>query len=271
MKLLTTSVAVMLRAGCTGPESDPVSTMNKPPVEIADGSAVFRAAWALYEKLVTHNDMRHREVYGELQHIVRERFVTADGTLTPYRLADLGCGDGAWTAAAVSDHPPTDYLAVDLVELLVQAACERFRNLGACTEGWPLHLVEAAARVPVKPFDLILASYSMHHLQTGEKRSMYRNLAGWMAEDATLVVIDVARGNGESRRDWLDRFHAVAQSEFTTLTDSDREAIRTHMEQCDFPETVSVLSELAVEARLSTRVRYRDPHRFYVVLEHGRE
>jgi trans-aconitate methyltransferase len=198
-----------------------------PPADPAD---VFRRAWRLYEKFITHNWMRHREVYDAVRQI-------ADGYGGSLSVADFGCGDGCCTLRALAGLPLTRYIAVDRLRPLLDAIPARLPR-GVAAELIEGDLATVVADPPEQPVDLLLAAYSLHHLPTEEKREFLRRARRWMAPQGRLVIVDLLRRADEE-----------------------------HMEACDVPETLATMQELCMAAGWrSPRLVYRDPEEFFAVL-----
>lgn len=230
-----------------------------PPDAVVDSADVFRRSWAVYEKFVTHNWMRHREVY-DVVRLVASRW---DGK---FSAADFGCGDGSCTLGALGGLPLVRYVAVDRVRSLLDAIPAR---IGPATA---VELIEGdlggvVARSPARPVELLLASYSLHHLRAEEKREFLRSARNWIAPRGRLVIVDLLRSAGECRRRYLDRFHRHASRFFRAFAPVEQQLVREHMEACDFPEKLTTLQDLCTSAGWSSpRLAYRDPDRFYAVL-----
>lgn len=231
----------------------------------SDSAAVFRQSWHVYQKFVTHNWMRHREVYATLRQLVRERF---PGGVS---IADFGCGDASCTLAALRDVPLSRFVAVDRVRALLEAAQSQAAGHGYRAELFEADLAVAAAQPPAAPVDVLLAAYAVHHLTTPDKQRWLSNVQRWVTPRGRLVLIDLLRRPGETRRRYLDRFHAHAANRFGAFAGTERAIVREHMEACDFPETQAGWSDLCRAAGWTTpRLAYRDPDGFYAVLTCGR-
>lgn len=227
-----------------------------------DSTAVFRDGWAVYQKFLTHNWMRHREVYGAF------REAAARCPNRPLSIADFGCGDACCTIAALASLPVQRFIAVDQVGPLLQCIPPQLTHRHcdvALLEG---DLLTVAARPPTEPVDLVLTAYSVHHLSTTDKQTFFEHAGRWLKPDGRLVLIDLMCQPGENRRAYLDRFHDIAQREFSGFTEAERSLVREHMEGCDFPEEIAVWQQLLHDAGFSPpQLRYRDELALYGVLE----
>ncbi len=230
-----------------------------------DSAAVFRRSWDVYQKFVTHNWMRHREVYGALREVIARRF--GGGAIS---LADFGCGDAACTIAALEGTPVRQFIAVDRVPALLESARTALESRGCAVLTIEADLLEAVASPPSAPMDVLLAAYSLHHLSEPEKQQWLREARNWISDGGRLVLIDLLRRPGESRRRYLDRFYRHAGQRFGAFSPAEHTIVREHMEACDFPVTQAAWSELAASAGWNTpRLVYRDGDDLFAVLTCG--
>lgn len=86
------------------------------------------------------------------------------------RILDLGAGDGRLLAMLRIDRPHVRGVALDLSELMLEAARERF----AGDERIELVRHDLAEPLPaIGRFDAVVSSMAIHHLEHERKRSLY--------------------------------------------------------------------------------------------------
>jgi tRNA (cmo5U34)-methyltransferase len=86
------------------------------------------------------------------------------------RILDLGAGDGRLLAMLWIDRPQMHGVALDLSELMLEAARERF----AGDERIELVRHDLAEPLPaIGRFDAVVSSMAIHHLEHERKRSLY--------------------------------------------------------------------------------------------------
>jgi tRNA (cmo5U34)-methyltransferase len=86
------------------------------------------------------------------------------------RILDLGTGDGRLLAMLRIDRPQMRGVALDLSELMLEAARERF----AGDERIELVRHDLAEPLPaIGRFDAVVSSMAIHHLEHDRKRSLY--------------------------------------------------------------------------------------------------
>lgn len=220
---------------------------------------MFRRSWALYEKLVLNNDMRHREMGDCLHAVVTQRIAR------PYSLLDLGCGDAWSTSRALTGTPLQRYVGVDLVEASLELARRNLQGIASEVDLLVGDLATVWPTLDGQSFDLILASYSLHHLETPEdKTGVLFQSRKRLGPDGLLILIDIMTRNHEDRRAYLERFHEQVRMSFSDLTDAERMEIRDHMEACDWPESHDGLQDLACRAGFTApELLYRDESELY--------
>jgi cyclopropane fatty-acyl-phospholipid synthase-like methyltransferase len=228
--------------------------------DFEQATAVFRNAWDLYRRLVDHNYMRH----AEMEQVVRNRLLQHRGPVT---LLDLGCGDGDFAARALSGTPVSKYVGVDLVPAALEVACRHLGQIVSEVQTIHASLLEIGSGRPVETCDVILASYSVHHLSADEKRQLLTSLRSILPAHGELILIDLFCRDGETRDQFLRRFHDFAAQEFSALSAADREQVREHMDSSDWPETLPALRQFAGEAGFQRcELLYRDPAELYAAI-----
>jgi SAM-dependent methyltransferase len=93
------------------------------------------------------------------------------------RVLDLGCGDGRLLALVRQARPGVEGVAVDYSPPMLEAARERFA--AEIADGWVTvaehDLTDSmdGLRAADGPFDAVISSFAIHHLDHGPKRALY--------------------------------------------------------------------------------------------------
>src|SRR5919199_2878877 len=103
--------------------------------------------------------------YLELQ----EQVAAATDGLQVQRLLELGIGTGETTRRVLARHPHAKLVAVDNSEPML----ERARNEFAGAE---LHRGRLEDPPPPGPFDLVVSSLALHHLDGAGKRKLFQRV-----------------------------------------------------------------------------------------------
>ncbi|KAG1672425.1 hypothetical protein FOA52_013211 [Chlamydomonas sp. UWO 241] len=127
-------------------------------------------------------------------------------------------------------------------------------------EGDMLTFVRAAASASAAAgaprYDVVFASFALHHLTIEDKAVAVAEAAAATAGSAcggALVVVDIFRREGEEREGFLARYVPHMASDWKCIDDVQKETIRKHVVAYDFPETVSAYEGFAASAGFSTR------------------
>jgi ubiquinone/menaquinone biosynthesis C-methylase UbiE len=214
--------------------------------------------WDLYAHVVESNWMRHRELEAGL----RAELAFSRGNRV-LRVLDLGCGDG-WVAHKVlSEFEIARYVGVDLSESALSRHARR-GSLGRHPrpvekELMLCDMIDAIERIDDQSFDLILASYSLHHLVAGQKQSMLDQIARVVVSAGEFFWTDVVRKETEERDDYLRRLSLEIAHGWDSISQAERDATINHIWKSDYPERESWMRDQAAARGLSmTRELFRD-------------
>lgn len=201
------------------PESDP-----------NDDVAAFFSNWSVYRAVIENDCMEHRAVYGAVREILAGRQQGA-------RILDLGCGDAAAIGPAMLGTGITHYTGVDCAAPALEFARQTLDGLGF--ESYELRLGDMmdAVRHADDEYDVIVASFALHHFQTEDKREFLRECVSALKSGGEVLLIDVVRKDGETRDEYLRRYESYVET--WPLAPDTKDAIHEHVRTCDFPEPVS--------------------------------
>ncbi|MFM2012491.1 MAG: hypothetical protein RLZZ396_1275, partial [Planctomycetota bacterium] len=129
---------------------------------------------------------------------------------------------------------------------------------------------ESIQRLASQSFDLVLASYSLHHYQRDDKESILREIARVLTPQGRLLWIDIACLEGEDRSGYVSRIEHEIQTQWKTMPQKHREDSIQHIRNHDFPEQQSWMIQTWEKISCSdtepkARVGFRDE--FYIALE----
>lgn len=194
---------------------------------MSDPVADFFSGWSTYRAVIESDSMEHTAVYAGVHEILAERS-------EDFTLLDLGCGDSAGTATALPGTHIAHYVGVDLAEPALALAATNLTGIDVDLRvGDALETLESTSET----FDVILAAFVLHHLDTNAKIRALEFARSRLRPGGELILIDVARLDGESRGDYLDRFEGIVQT--WKVTDDVRTAVVAHARGYDFPEEIS--------------------------------
>ena len=128
-----------------------------------------------------------------------------------------------------------------------------------------LAYLKTNAGPPAKTFDVILASYAVHHLPIPEKQAFFQLAHETLAPHGSLLYADIFRRDGESRAEYLDCYIDMMRTSWPGMSAEGLASTTEHITQRDFPETGDTISALALEAGFGRRPQelFRDATGFH--------
>jgi ubiquinone/menaquinone biosynthesis C-methylase UbiE len=201
--------------------------------------------WDTYHKVVVSDYMSHRALAETVRRILGDHFAGRSCSVL-----DLGCGDASVFGPILRDFAPSRYRGVDLSEKALALAAQNLKALDCPVELAHGDMVSALA--DETQYDLIYSSFVLHHLATEDKAEFFRRVARRLAPGGLLLLVDTAREENETLPVYLDNYCNWVRTEWTGLSDAEKEAVYEHLVNNDRPETASVIERQAHEAGLKT-------------------
>jgi len=205
--------------------------------------------WQVYEKLLIHDYMDHRAFFTRLQTEIRARFPR------PVAILDLGCGDATPILPLLEDVPVSRYVGIDESDVALALAAKRLEGLRIPTRLVRGDLLEVLSgmdpSIALDGFDLIIASYSMHHL--AEPLDKQRTLEAGrrlLKPDGLFALIDVFCTDAEPRARYLKRWIVNAENRYLECGAAERKILFDHVRARDFPVSLNQLRELGAQVGL---------------------
>jgi SAM-dependent methyltransferase len=109
-------------------------------------------------------------------------------TVLPGRLLDLGCGDGRLAALVLDAYPGSRAIGLDFSATMLEAARRRFDGNDAAEVRH--HDLDEALDVD-GPFDAVVSSLAIHHVDDERKRALFREVADRLAPGGVFCNLDV--------------------------------------------------------------------------------
>jgi ubiquinone/menaquinone biosynthesis C-methylase UbiE len=198
---------------------------------------------SMYGAVVQAGYMRHGEVAARLAAWARKQ-------AAPLRIVDLGCGDAWLVGNAFRDANVAHYLGVDVSDASLERAGHRLQPWQGRTELVAGELAGRLHALPAESANVVLASYSLHHLSSESKAAVLLDCHRVMTCGGAFFWIDVYRRPDESRQQMIARLTAAIERGWTLLTREAREQACAHICESDFPETVDWMRDRAEQAGL---------------------
>ncbi len=207
--------------------------LGRTPTEVG---AFFTTTWHMYQKILQHNHMHHRELYG----LVRAEIAQLPPSL---EILDLGCGDASYTAQALRGFQFQHYVGVDLSPIALSIAAVNFADVLGPHQFITANFVDYV-RDCSQTFDFILMSFSLHHLSYGAKDEFLGDLMRCLRPGGVFLLIDVFRLESEGLEAYYDRYIGQAHRNNWQLDATDFQALTDHITTSDLPDSVATLGQL---------------------------
>lgn len=212
--------------------------MNATPNEFFD-------QWSAYGEILARNYMHHDDIFGAVAGYLAARFERK-----PFTVLDLGCGNAIHLARALAGRAVSRYVGYDLSEIALAEARQNLAPLG-CDVRLQRADLRAGLKSEADKFDLIVASFALHHLSAPDKQAFFQLAAKRLIDGGMVLVIDTFRASGESRELYLDRYCDWLGSRCQTLDAPALNGLIDHIRTCDFPEDAEALAHMAGNAGLN--------------------
>jgi len=124
----------------------------------------------------------------------------------PGRILDLGCGDGRLTALVLAAYPESTAICVDMSPAMLDAVTERF----AGDDRARIATHDLDDSLPFAgPFDAVISSLAIHHVEDERKQSLYAEIASRLAPGGVFANLEIVRSPTQALHDqWRDEMDA---------------------------------------------------------------
>lgn len=148
--------------------------MTQPP-QIASPVAIFMKSWQIYQEIIKHNYMFHRELSEATQTALQ-----AIQTGQTLRILDLGCGDASMALPFLSSNQIAMYTGCDLSQPALDIAKSELDTSGIPHRLLCDDMVRVAIEQADGSMDLVFSSYALHHLNAIDKERTLREVPGFL-------------------------------------------------------------------------------------------
>jgi SAM-dependent methyltransferase len=194
--------------------------------------------WRAYQKLLDHDYMYHVAFFRRLNLEIQKRFTG------PIAVLDLGCGNVSPILPMLGDLEVSLYCGVDQSETALSKAEANLASLDIPSRLYPGDLLDTLQTL-TGCFDVIVASFSLHHVQTTEAKKQVLEECRRVLNPAGLVaIIDVFHAEDETREEYLRRWVDFARNSYAALDDMEMTSLVDHVQSNDFPETLSTYQSI---------------------------
>lgn len=201
----------------------------------------FDEQWKVYRDFIEHDLMHHKDLFEVLKQKI--------DTYLPnnYSVLDLACGDSDPSSKLLQQIPATKYVGVDIAKAVLSLA---EKNLKATKTPFVLLEQDFVEHLQKSEdtYDLILISFSLHHLETQEKQHFFELARKRLNPGGFLAVIDIIRLNGQGRSEWLAQCYPYMEKRSQGKCQKSCETAHAHMQKADFPEEAQTYVAMARQA-----------------------
>lgn len=209
----------------------------------------FFDQWSAYGEILARNYMHHDDIFRAVAEYLAARFERK-----PFAVLDLGCGNAIHLARALAGRAVSRYVGYDLSEIALAEARENLAGLG-CAVRLQRADLRAGMHSEAEKFDLIVASFALHHLLAPDKQAFFQLAAERLNAGGTVLVIDTFRASDETRELYLNRYCDWLGRRCHSLDASALNGLLGHIRTCDFPENAGDLARMAGNAGLNAMTK----------------
>ncbi len=240
-------------------------TGSQEPQHAPEEAARWFNQWHVYRSIVDADWMAHRGIFRAVRAWVLMRHPGA------FALLDLGCGDAGFIRSTFNETGLWAYAGIDASQAALSKAQAELAGARFQFQLLQADMLAYLREDPVTAagtFDVILASFAVHHLPAPEKQEFFRLAHARLAAHGSLLFADVFRREGEPREEYLDRYVGMMQQAWTGMPPESLASTIEHVTRMDFPETAESLAEMAREAGFTEKPQelLRDASGFHRVL-----
>ncbi len=229
----------------------------------AESLDFFERSWDVYHRIVADDLMEHAGLFTALDQRLQQ-FLEGWGT-APLTMADLACGDLTTLAPLLRRLPLDRFTGVDASASVLALARERLAEMVFPCD-WVLDDLLRWSGQPGERFALVTCLYGLHHLADADKRRFLASVPQRLEPGGLLVIADIFREPGESRRDYLQRYVRRIRDQWQTLDPSLQDHVVAHISGSDFPAERDAFLVMAAETGWQADWIWRGSHRAEALL-----
>ena len=109
------------------------------------------------------------------------------------KILDLGAGTGLLTEWIMKKYPKADYTLIDISEAMLEAAEKRFNGI----ENIKFKVEDYRNGITGGKYDAIVSSLSIHHLNSDEKKKLYKSIYDSIEQNGVFINADQVKGEDD--------------------------------------------------------------------------
>jgi SAM-dependent methyltransferase len=162
------------------------------------------------------------------------------GERGPLRFLDLGCGDASQLIDHLQELDVDTYVGCDLSHTALALAKENLSFMAGKTRFVEGRMEELLAE-DENMYDIIHTSFAVHHLDDDMKAAMIRMASERLAPGGLLIYVDVFRQDDIGRAEYIEEYCGHMDVHWSLLSGDEKQSIRDHVTQFDFPSIVGLI------------------------------
>ena len=137
----------------------------------------------------------------------------ASNIATPKRIIDLGAGTGLLSYFWYQHYPAAEYVLVDIADEMLKVARKRFEGIQNISYQTKNYLKE----LPDGAFDTVISALSIHHLEDGDKKTLFSRIYDRLPDGGIFVNYDQFCAGCPELNNWFDSYweNQLADSELS--------------------------------------------------------
>lgn len=189
----------------------------------------FDSRWNAYRDFLNLDLLNHKDLFQQLANHIQHHLPK------DYSFLDLACGDCEPAGKLLKIIPAKSYVGVDIASEVLKLSFQNLKHFKGQTKLIPLDFTLYLEQ-PGESFDLILLSYSLHHLKTEDKKRCIENARKKLNPGGFLAIIDGMRLKNQSREDWLELCYNYMENKSEGKCPESCRIVKAHMIEADIPE-----------------------------------
>ena len=187
----------------------------------------FFDAWAIYRKVIENNYMYHDEII----RAVKEKLSDKKSLF----ILDLGCGDSYVISNSIVPEQLKNYLGIDISESALDFSKQNLINHKANIAHIAGDLLFESVKLNSK-FDVVMAGYSIHHLDTEEKDTCFSKISDLLTEQGVFIFYGLMSREEETAFEYNTRACNIFKNDWRRMNEVEIEGITSHVMENDCPE-----------------------------------
>ena len=187
----------------------------------------FFDVWAIYRKVIENNYMYHDEIIRTVKEKLSDK--------KSLSILDLGCGDSYVISNSIAPEQLKNYLGIDISESALDFSKQNLSNHKAKIAHIVGDLLFESVKLNAK-FDVVMAGYSIHHLDTEEKDICFSKISDLLTEKGVFIFYDLMSREEETALEYNTRACNIYKNDWNTMNQVEIEGILSHIMENDCPE-----------------------------------